>query len=36
MWVCRSEKRGFYIQFIPEDFDALPDENALGASTPTQ
>lgn len=28
-----SEKRGFYIQFIPEDFEALPDENPLGAST---
>jgi len=31
-----SEKRGFYIQFIPEDFEALPDENALRASTSTQ
>jgi hypothetical protein len=36
MWVSRSEKRGFYIQFIPEDFEVLSDENALGASTSTK
>jgi hypothetical protein len=23
----RSEKRGFYIQFIPEDFEDIPDQS---------
>ncbi|KAI0269377.1 hypothetical protein BC834DRAFT_841920 [Gloeopeniophorella convolvens] len=28
-----SERRGFYIQFIPEDFEDVPDESAPGPSS---